>query len=230
MEKVRNAIIVICLLLFVVSCGKKPAAPTPPLAPSKAFLVAPAKDAPCTTGANATATQSAVSFNWQKADNADSYEIDIKNLLTGDIQSQPTSAAQVSVTLSLNTPYSWYIVSKSNTSAQTAQSDTWKFYNSGPGVTSYAPFPADLVSPALGDAVTKGTVTLKWSGSDADNDIVSYDVYFGSAQPVTLFKNDVTVQHIDVQVSGSTTYYWKIVTKDSKGNSSISGTFHFSAN
>ena len=70
-------------------------------------------------------------------------------------------------------PYSWNITSKSTASTTSTASDTWKFYLSGPGIVNYAPFPADLKTPASGSTVSRdgeGKVTFTWDGSDPDGD------------------------------------------------------------
>ncbi len=77
-----------------------------------------------------------------------------------------------------------------------------------------------------------GKINLSWQGSDADNDITSYDVYLGTAaNTMALAKANVTDAFLNanIVVSG-TVYYWKVVTKDAKGNTSDSGVFNFKVN
>jgi hypothetical protein len=71
--------------------------------------------------------------------------------------------------------------------------------------------------------------TLEWTASsDPENDDISYDVYFGtSADPQSLV---VTVDSPIATFSGlsnSTTYYWKIVAKDSNNNSTEGDIWRF---
>ncbi len=77
--------------------------------------------------------------------------------------------------------------------------------------------------------VVNGKVTLKWSGSDVDNDIVGYDVYFGETASPALLQNNVTSTVLDVNVSAGKTYYWKIITRDNQNNKSDSGIYQFTA-
>jgi len=70
-------------------------------------------------------------------------------------------------------------------------------------------------------------VTLEWNGSDVDNDIVVYDVYFGTENLPSLNTNDITDSQIILPVSSNTIYYWNIITRDSEGNTSESGVFQF---
>lgn len=223
-----------CVLL--IACGKKePSKPdsSPPLtslAPAAVVLSFPIQNEECTAGIVVSDTQSAIPFSWNKAEHAEMYEIHVKNLENGSSISQSTVHTSLKLTLRRNTPYSWYIISKTSKSATTTNSATWKFYNSGPGTTTYAPFPAELVSPTMGQSLNGvEKITLDWTGSDVDEDIVSYDVYFGTTQTPALLKENLTESRLkEVSVKPNTMYRWKIITRDAKGNSSESGMFLFS--
>lgn len=231
----RNILFLTLLILIIGSCKpKKSDVPAPVKTPAKAVLLFPAQNEPCTNGVVVSTTQSTVQFKWNKADNTDSYDLVLKNLESGVTTTHPAAAnTQLDLTIARNMPFSWYIVSKSSTSSSNIQSDTWKFYNAGPASVSYAPYPADAMIPALGANVnaTGGKITLDWNGSDADNDIVSYDVFFGTTNtPALLSANVVNSILPDVTVAASTTYFWKVITKDAKGNKSDSGIYQFRVN
>ncbi len=224
----RKAVLLL-LILCVFACKKNK--PVPP--PDKAALSFPNNNEACTAGTIISSAQSSIIFKWNASANTESYELSIKNLESGVSTTQTTTQTELEVTLSRNTPYSWYIVSKSSKVSATAQSDTWKFYNSGSGTVSYAPFPAEILAPAFGQnvAAASGKITLDWNGSDVDGDISSYDVYFSSAASPVLFKSDLTESILnDVSITSNTAYYWKVITKDSKGNSSGSGVYQFKVN
>nr|WP_294944282.1 hypothetical protein [uncultured Mucilaginibacter sp.] len=218
---------IFCILLAGCGKGKKGDDPAPPEAkpPVAAELVFPAQNSTCISGDIISASQSTVTLKWKAALNADSYAVIIKNLLTGDTQTLSSTSAQLNATLQRNTPFSWSVRSKSNTLAATADSETWKFYNAGDGISAYAPFPADKMLPATGTSVSviANKLGLSWQGSDTDNDITSYDVYFGTTETPGLFKPNLAVAAVsDVIVSVNTRYYWKVVTHDSRGNTSTS--------
>jgi hypothetical protein len=100
-------------------------------------------------------------------------------------------------------------------------------------VQSHAPFPAEILSPAIGVNVNSinGKITIDWNGADVENDISSYDVYLGTTATPVLLSSNVTASILnDVNVTANTTYYWKIITKDSKGNTSDSGVYQFKVN
>src|SRR5438874_9061701 len=130
----RNRLLTILLATIISGCGgSKKNAPQPASPPGKAVLTAPVQNAVCVTGTVISGTQSSVTFIWNAADHADSYDLVIKNLLTSTSSSLTTDKTQLAITLLRNTPYSWYVVSQSSKVSTTAQSDSWKFYNSGPG-------------------------------------------------------------------------------------------------
>lgn len=221
------------ILLLLISCGKKKAAVPVAPSPSAATLTAPAQNEACNTGTTVSATESTVQLLWSAASNAESYEVSIKNLLNNATITQSSASNTLSVNLLINTPYSWYVTSKSSKTSATALSEIWKFYNSGPGILNYAPFPAEIISPTYNQSVNaaNGKITLDWNGNDVDNDISTYDVYLGTTNNPALLQANLTASIInDVAVNASTTYYWKVVTKDSKGNSSDSGLFKFTIN
>jgi len=225
----KNHLILYLLCLAILSC-KKPAKIEPP---TKAILSLPSNNEACISGTTISATSSAIIFKWAASQNAESYEITIKNLETGVSITQTTTALELPVPLTRNTPYSWFVTAKSSKIATTAVSDVWKFYNAGEALSSYSPFPAEMVSPKMAQRVTAvaGKVTLDWTGVDVDNDISTYDIYFGTtATPVLLKSNQVDSMLSDVAVNANTTYYWKVITRDSKGNTSDSGVYIFYTN
>jgi len=231
MRKRLSIILTSFALIIIAGCGKNS---TNSIAdPTAVTLTFPAQNSACTTGTVISATQSTIVFTWNSASNADSYEIDIKNLLTSTIVTQTVTTNQYTATLLRDTPYSWYVVSKSNSSSTTAKSDVWKFYNAGLGTISHPPFPADALTPTFGQNVTAtaGAIKLSWAGSDPDNDIAGYDVYFGTTATPALSKANVTDMFLNgVSVTSGTTYYWKVITKDNQGNTSDSGVFQFKVN
>lgn len=225
----KSKIIILGAALLMAGCSKHNQ-PAPILPPAAASLSAPAQNAVCESGQVISESQSSITFQWSASNNTDSYQLNIKNLLTGATSSQTTSNTQLTVTLQRNTPYSWNVVSESTRTTTTAQSDTWKFYVAGVGAITYAPFPADLITPGFGEVVTAAndTVSLTWSGSSVDKDIVGYDIYFGTATNPPLFKSGVTDTVLTVgSVASDTTYFWKVTTKDSVGNSTDSEVSEF---
>lgn len=232
--KQMKLVIVFSLLITLFSCGGGGEDPDPePIAndPTSATLVFPNSNSECTEGTNPSETESTIEFVWNDAMYADSYNLQVKNLNTGNSSSYISSKTTYSVKLKKGTPYSWTVISRSNKSSKRASSETWKFYNAGGGEASFAPFPAELVSPTLGSYIDGGEISLDWTGSDIDNDIDSYDVYFGENSVPELFQTAVEESVLNnISVESGKKYYWKVATKDELGNISISDVFFFTVN
>ena len=228
----KKALFLLCLLLLLYGCEKKPVLIIPEN-PTKAILVFPYENSACNEGTNLTILESTVLFEWEAGKNSDKYELMLKSLSTGAITTCETSNTEVPVILKRATPYAWYVISKSNSVSDTARSATWKFYNAGDGIKSYAPFPAEIISPAMAATISTASsvITLDWNGSDVDGDITGYDVYFGTIAAPGIFKSDQPESILlNVPIASKTIYFWKIVTKDSRGNKSDSGVYQFKIN
>ena len=221
----KIAVLLILSISLALGCKKnKQAVPDP----DKAIL-----KFPCTSGTIISDSQSSITFLWTPSAHTSSYEVFLKNLLSGQISQYPATTNELTITIARNTPYSWYVISKSDINVSTAQSETWKFYNSGVATISHPPFPADAIKPAFGQNVSASAnmIDISWTGIDADNDILAYDVYFGTASAPLIWKSNISSSFLNnIPVISGTTYYWKIVTKDSQGNSSESAVFQFKVN
>ncbi|MES2486350.1 MAG: hypothetical protein V4581_10455 [Bacteroidota bacterium] len=192
-----------------------------------AVLGAPLNNTECITGVEVSATQSKVTFEWNEATGAQSYFVYVKNLNTqSTLQYSAGNNTSLEVTLNKATPYSWYV--SANKATSSVNSETWKFYNAGVGISNYAPFPAELVAPVMSSSVYGPTVSLQWAGSDLDSDIDTYEVYFGTASnPTTLAATTAQQTLTGVTVVSGGTYYWKVVTTDDAGNTTSSPVFQF---
>jgi len=227
-----SALIGIALLL--VSCGggdSPPPEPPPPVVvtpPSAATLVFPDNNTECNEGTVVNESQSTVLFQWNASQNTDTYEVNLRNLDNNNTAKTNASTNEALITLLRGTPYEWFVVSKANGTNVVATSASWKFYNQGPGVENYAPFPAEVVSPARGSSVgATGTITLEWTGSDVDNDLADYDIYFDTSSSPTTLLGTTEETSMDASITANTVYYWRVVSRDSQGNTSQSEIFEF---
>ncbi|HMI06125.1 MAG TPA: hypothetical protein VK528_01160 [Flavobacterium sp.] len=219
----------IAAAVFIVGCSKDDeASGDSGTVPAAAELISPINNSECTTGTSVSTTDSKVTFQWNAAANAASYFLYIRNLTTQtELQYNPGTQTSFEVTLQKGKPYSWYIATK-GIAGGTANSAKWKFYNSGDGVTNYAPFPAEAVAPAVSSSIYGPTVNLQWEADDLDNDITEYKVYLDTnTNPITLKATTSQQTLPDVSVTTNTTYYWKVDTKDGSGNISHSPVFQF---
>ncbi len=213
------------LLILCIGCRKDP----PPL-PGKALLLLPRNNEICADGVIVSASRSKILFKWDAAKNSDSYVLSIKNLESGQISTHSTDKTQLELELDRNLAYSWFIASKNAKNSQEVSSDLWKFYNPAPAQTSFSPFPAELTAPRYGEVIplSTATVTLRWSASDPDGDIDSYDVYLGNTNVPVLYRSGLkTAVLADLLLDRNKTYYWKISTRDTKGNRSNSDVYVF---
>ncbi len=227
MRKVFLLISTIALLCF--GCKKS----KPVITPDAASPLLPLKNGVCVEGQIVSESQSLVQFDWTDAKNATSYEVVIKNLSDTITSTHSTDKSEIAVPIKRGKAYSWYVISKNNTGNKTANSETWMFYNAGQGISSYAPFPPEILSPSPGAYIStiNSVVALKWQCSDADNDIVSYDIYVGmSSNSLSLVSKgqEATAYNYTIPNKGYQ-YSWKIIAIDSKGNSSESGLYSFYA-
>jgi hypothetical protein len=206
---------------------------TNPTPPGKATLVAPANNKTCETGTSVSDTQSTVAFSWNASASTNTYDVRITNLNTSVATNKNgVSATSTTATLDKGVPYSWKVTSKNTQTTTTTGSDTWKFYLAGDGVVNYAPFPAELKTPASGSTVTlsDGKATFTWEGTDPDSgDTLSYTVYVdttdGKQTPTTALSN-LSAQTADVELEAATTYYWRVKTSDGT-NASYSIVYSF---
>jgi len=222
--------VLLALIIILSGCGKNsPDADKPGQKPANLLLKAPLQNEVCVNGAVISDTTSAISFSWVAVANAASYELYISNLLNNQVIKQTLNGTTFTASLKRNTPYSWQVIAKGTTDAL---SDKWKFYVAGLPATLYAPFPAELVSPLQGESmVTNYPVTLYWKGSSVSGNIAGFDVYFGTAINPPLFKGDLssTSTSYTVTADHGNTYYWRVVTKDTNGNTSTSALFQFNS-
>lgn len=225
-------IAVLVFSLTIVSCGgddDSEPTPNPPeeKQPEAATLVKPLKNEECNQGNIISDTESNVKFEWKSSLNTDDYTLVLKNLSTNKTEESTASNNTLTLVLTRGVSYSWKVISKSNSSTKTASSETWNLFNAGKPVTNYAPFPAEIVSPTMGE-LTNNSVTLKWNGSDLDNDIDKYEVYLDEkSAPTTLLETTTNTTIESVSLSTNMVYYWFVKTIDEHGNSSISPTFEF---
>lgn len=220
----------IIITIFIASCGGK----TPEeelLPPGTVTLSSPTNNNTCFQGSVISGeTTSSVTFVWNAADNAESYQIKITNLSTNTSTSHAINGLSYTISLTMNVYYSWNV--KAVNANGTTDSENWNFYLSGTPASSYAPAPADLVSPASEAVISSNgastvDVSFQWIGNDPDNDIESYDVYLDDSNASVKILSAVTDISTTQTLASGKTYYWKVVTKDKAGNSSTAvSSFH----
>ena len=216
------------LAALLEACGKDD--PPPPV-PGAAALVFPENNSLCVTGISQSETTSEVTFRWQAATDADTYELVVTSLGSTGVQRQITSGLSLALVLEKGAPYSWQVTSINNQSREETPSPVWQFFNAGSEV-SYPPFPALLLEPSSGASVlpnATGQILLRWELADPDNDLVECEVYLGTdpSDLPFLVALGPTAESLQVQVEAGTVYSWQILSEDAQGNTSLSGLYSF---
>ena len=232
----RN-IFLILIGLLLVSCSKgddgggTPApvvtTPTPTVPnPGKSSLSTPSNNEVCYDGEEQNDQTSLVNFSWQGSTDTNSYDLIIINQDTNGTQIESgISETSKQVGLTKGVSYSWRVVSKSNDSNVTTNSDTWQFYLEGEGVENHVPFAATIISPSSGSLVnpSDGTFLLEWEGNDPDQgDNLTYTVYFDSVdglQSPSSERTNLTESSLSVNIESGTVYYWRVKTSDETSSS-----------
>lgn len=213
---------------LLAACSKDD--PPPPV-PGAAALLFPENNSLCVTGISQSETTSEVTFRWQAATDADTYELVVTPLGSAGVQRQITSGLSLALVLEKGAPYSWQVTSINNQSREETPSPVWQFFNAGSEV-SYPPFPALLLEPSSGASVlpnATGQILLRWELADPDNDLVECEVYLGTdpSDLPFLVVLGPTAESLQVQVEAGTVYYWRILSEDAQGNTSLSGLYSF---
>jgi len=178
-KKIYSSILLISVILS--SCGGGDSDDTaevmpPILAPEAASLVFPEDDTECNISEVLSETQSTVPFEWVASENTDSYQLRITNLNTNALLTPaPVSEPEAFITLERGTPYEWLVISRANGTTETATSSTFRFFNEGPGIENYAPFPASAINPTRG--VPQNSLGVI-SQNTMDVDVTSGQTYF----------------------------------------------------
>jgi hypothetical protein len=69
---------------------------------------------------------------------------------------------------------------------------------------------------------------LQWNGSDVDDDLVEFDILFGTGNEPTELLATTTQSSLETDITSGQVYYWRVVSRDEKNNSSQSEIFEFS--
>jgi hypothetical protein len=223
----KNTLKTIVLGLLVLCCWScsKPYIPEP----DPVLLISPEKNNSCLP-LFSTTSQGVISFEWLESLNTDSYEIHVRNSITGEEQSRSIDLTSAIITIDRGAPYSWWVISESLASPVRTKSEVWSFYLEALQQESYLPFSAQLVSPLNGETISLSSsqYSLQWNGSDLDGDIDYYRVYIGSSETqLNLVQDNLSATSYSASLSSEQTYYWKIITVDEAGNQSESSVFNF---
>ena len=183
---------------------------------------------------NLLCIDNSVEFKWNASTDADgetiTYQLQVAtdSDFTSIAHTLTTTSLTQTVALDEGVAYYFRVKATDTNSASSEYSSVNQFYTEGVGVTNYLPFTPTLVSPAISAVVQTSSVTLSWTASDVDNDVLTYDVYFGEVTPPTeQVATSQSATTLDVSLDSSKTYYWNVVVKDSNGGEAIGQVWKF---
>jgi hypothetical protein len=143
------------------------------------------------------------------------------------------SSRTQAVTLDKGKAYYWRVKAIDSKNASSAYSGTFSFYTEGLAVANHLPFLPEIIQPEINTTISGVTATLKWFASDVDtSDVLTYDVYFGTANPPTVkvAENKTTPTYEANSLLATTQYYWRVVVKDNKGGETRGQVWNFRTN
>ena len=233
----RNLFYLASVVFLFISCGGEGSdsdTPAPePLntAPTVPNLIAPTNSLLC--------VNNVINFEWSASTDAENnpivYQIQIStdNQFSQIVSSTTVSSRTQSVTLDKGKAYYWRVRATDSKNASSSYSGTFNFFTEGLAVSNHLPFLPELIQPEVNTKVTGTAATLKWFASDADvGDVLTYDVYFGTANPPTgkVAENRTTPSYEATSLQPTTQYYWRVVVKDNKGGVTIGQVWNFKTN
>ena len=108
-------------------------------------------------------------------------------------------------TLNYGTEYCWYVIADDG--FDTVTGPTWSFTTED----NQLPEIPTLIFP--GNSAIDITIypTLSWTCTDTENDLLTYDIYFGTdSNPPLVLSNHPNIEYTSSTLDYSETYYWKI--------------------
>jgi len=197
--------------------------------PTAVNLIFPENNTECNEGIILSDTESKVTFRWDASEHTDSYELVLTNTIAKETNSYDAESNSKEITLERGTNYEWLVISKSEKSLVTTSSDTFQFFNAGPGVVNHVPFSAVALSPENNADVsaTNGKISLQWEASDVDDDIKDYEIFFGTVKDQLESVGITDSSNFELDVTSGTSYFWMVKTNDETNNSANSETFSF---
>ena len=186
--------------------------------PGVSTLSLPENGKDCEVG-EVNGNQASVSFSWEAAENAESYDIVLTNQTTNESTTfSDIEATETSLELERAHAYTWKVIAKNCANANESGA-SWQFYLAGEAEQNAAPFAASAVSPTPGSTAspTDGKVTIEWDASDPDEDTLTYTLEvstsedFAAASTTSFADLTGKTQAVDVTVG---VYYWRVTVAD----------------
>lgn len=219
----KHIVLSILSIGFFISCGGSSGEkdiptpdPTPNTNPTTPLAIYPANNDLC--------INNTISFNWKAATDPENDAIKYSIQIATDngfvnVPHHFKNITQTTKTVSLEKgkAYYWHVKATDSNKGESTYSNTHQFYTEGEAESNNAPFAPVLIAPATNAIITTNSTNLQWSCSDTDTDILTYTIYFGSTNPPVAMEQNYSTKSYTITLNSSTTYFWKIDAKDSKG-------------
>lgn len=174
-------------------------------------------------------------FQWTESTDAEgnriTYHVEIaENSAFSPLLQTETSFGQSKlISLTKGNAYYWRVKAVDSRAEESSYSSVSQFLTEGDGDANHLPFAPNLVAPALNSEIAGTNTTLSWTATDVDGDDLTFDVYLDTnPNPTTLVSENQTGTTFNaVNLSTSSTYYFKVMVKDNKGGVSIGQVWSF---
>lgn len=222
MQRVRQTLISVLLIVLISACNKSSSAPDTiePQIPGKPVGILPANAETCSDfeevpGASDKAT---IFFSWSKAENATGYRIQLFESEI-EVQSISVTATEAEFVLDKGTLYTWMVAAEST--AGSTPSNTMSFTTPGRALGNFAPYAAEISTEYDSSA---SEISISWIGSDEDGDALTYDINVKDADGNEIFnQTNLSETTLDpIMATMGETYTISVTTNDSFDNFSTS--------
>jgi len=173
-------------------------------------------------------------FQWTASSDSDGDELVYEIELSQDpefstiYKSGKTTSTTKVFSVQKGTHYFWRVKAEDDNDNSSDYSEVFQFISEVEAETNYIPFSPELVAPTEGIEIEGTSISLEWICSDADDDTLSYDIFFGTTQNPEKTDSDWTSTSITYSnLNDDMTYYWYVVAKDGSGSSSRSKLWNF---
>ncbi|MDO7172521.1 hypothetical protein [Mariniflexile sp. AS56] len=227
--------------MIITSCsggGDDPDTSNPGTDPDPGSTVNKAPNSPVLIGPtdNQLCISNNLEFDWSNSIDPDGdavkYTMEVsKNAEFTQITHSFSNLSTPTKTISLEkgVAYYWRVKAVDSKNASSSFSSVFNFYTEGFGKENHLPSSPTLIQPAL-NITTQGTsASLVWGATDADGDALTFDVVLDTSNPPTasIVTNHPEKSYIASSLTSGTTYYWKVITKDSHGGIAVGQVWSF---
>ena len=184
---------------------------------------------------NTLCVDNAVKFEWHKSadpdNNSVNYRLEVSETdsFSSVVYSETSTGSSKIIVLPKGKIYHWRVKSVDSKEAESNFTSVSQFITEGEGTTNNLPFLPVLTYPVINTEIEDLNVTLSWTAHDVDMDELIFDVYLDTnSNPTTkVSENLTTTNYTANNLTADTTYYMKVIVKDSKGGITIGQIWNF---